>query len=292
MSDNKLHEAQNLATPPDRLAELADESLELAILIIGIILFFFLIVKIIILSMIIIYLITMLLSYLNKVTNYIAKKLFKTQLKQNTRYEYSDIFQQDLVTAKNLNTSAVVLCELSSSRWLKVREAVAANPNTDAKALKKLAQDEAPQLEALIVKHLNTPVKVFIEFAQSLNISKKIMTAKSFKTPLSTLKYLARYKKSEQVWLEAIRTIAKYYPNELANVLADSVEKVRFPTAARLFVLLHPTAPSDFLSRHYKSLDWRERYAVAQNPNTPINILEKLILDANCIVRATAKARL
>lgn len=220
--------------------------------------------------------------------NYKQKRLDRRQL---SKYN-SNTHKQDLETAINPNTSPRILFELASSCWLEVREAVAVNPNADAEVLKKLAQDEPLKLQLLVAKHSNTPVEVLIEFAKSKSIEKKIAVAKNLKTPLSTLKHLAlSSRKCETVCPAAIKTIKQCYPEELTNILVEYVEKTPRPSAARLFLLLHKTAPSHFLARHYSSLDWRERYAVAQNPNTPINILEKLRLDANCIVRATAKAR-
>ncbi len=220
--------------------------------------------------------------------NYKQKRLDRRQL---SKYN-SNTHKQDLEIAINPNTAPRILFELASSRWLEVREAVAVNPNADAEVLNKLVQDESLKLQLLVAKHSNTPVEVLIEFAKSKSIEKKTAVAKNLKTPLSTLKHLGlSSKKYETVCPEAIKTIKQCYPEELTNILVEYVEKTPRPSAARLFLLLHATAPSDFLARHYRSLDWRERYAVAQNPNTPINILEKLRIDANCIVRATAKAR-
>jgi hypothetical protein len=211
--------------------------------------------------------------------------------KKLSRYS-RNLFEQDLKAAQSANTPITKLFELTSSRWLYVREAVAANPNTNTEALKKLVKDAPPTLQALIAKHPNTPVEVLAEFAQSKSINKMMLAAQNVRTPLPNLKYLTRSSKKYGLAApEAIKTIAKCYPEELANVLVEYIEKTPFPSAARLFLLLHQMAPSYFLARHYRSLDWRERYAVAQNPNTPLNILEKLILDANCIVRATAKAK-
>lgn len=237
--------------------------------------------------------IIMLIEYsFNKIYD-LAKDLNKKTPKPKKICKYSsNIFKQDLKTAKNLNTSSIRLLELASSRWLYIREVVAANPNTSAEVLKKLAQDDARSLHVIIAKHLNTPAEVLIEFSQTKCGYTKIAVVKNIKTPLSALKHLALSSKNyDMVSLEAVKAIEKRYPEELTNVLVEYVEKTRLPSAARLFLLLHKTAPSDFLARHYRSLDWRERYAVAQNPNTPINILEKLKLDANSIVRATAKAR-
>lgn len=64
------------------------------------------------------------------------------------------------------------------------------------------------------------------------------------------------------------------------------------PSLMRFLVLLHPQAPYPALGKYYCSEVWLERYAIAQNSNTPPNILKALVKDANRIVRAAAKANL
>jgi hypothetical protein len=49
-------------------------------------------------------------------------------------------------------------------------------------------------------------------------------------------------------------------------------------------------APVYFLEKHSNSTLWLERYAIAQNLNTPQHIREKLKHDVNSIVRAAASA--
>jgi hypothetical protein len=64
------------------------------------------------------------------------------------------------------------------------------------------------------------------------------------------------------------------------------------PSLSRIIVLLHSQTPQEVLAENSRSLVWLERYAVAQNSNTPPNILKALAQDANRIVRAAAKANL
>lgn len=47
-------------------------------------------------------------------------------------------------------------------------------------------------------------------------------------------------------------------------------------------------ASSDLLAKHHESWYWLVRYAIAQNPNTPLEIRQKLAKDANIIVRTVA----
>lgn len=60
----------------------------------------------------------------------------------------------------------------------------------------------------------------------------------------------------------------------------------------RLIIALYPQTPISALEALSNSLSWLERYAIAQNPNTPLTIRQKLAKDGNRVVRAAAKASL
>ncbi|MEH2383727.1 MAG: hypothetical protein V7K27_33370 [Nostoc sp.] len=72
----------------------------------------------------------------------------------------------------------------------------------------------------------------------------------------------------------------------ILNRLAKIHEK---PCPARLAVFLSDYAEESVLVSNSSSLSWLERYAIAQNINTPVDVLEDLEKDANRIVRAAAK---
>lgn len=60
----------------------------------------------------------------------------------------------------------------------------------------------------------------------------------------------------------------------------------------RLCALRHPQIPVSILAEKSYSIKWRERYAIASHPHTPLDTLKTLALDGNRIVRAAAKATL
>jgi hypothetical protein len=64
------------------------------------------------------------------------------------------------------------------------------------------------------------------------------------------------------------------------------------PCLSRIIVLLHSQIPQEVLAENSCSFFWLERYAIAQNSNSPPHILNALAKDANCIVRAAAKTNL
>lgn len=57
----------------------------------------------------------------------------------------------------------------------------------------------------------------------------------------------------------------------------------------RLLAFLCPDAPADALAKAQRSNDWRERAAIALNPNTPESVLIRLSQEGNAVVRALAK---
>ncbi|MDY6899066.1 MAG: hypothetical protein SWZ49_13450, partial [Cyanobacteriota bacterium] len=52
---------------------------------------------------------------------------------------------------------------------------------------------------------------------------------------------------------------------------------------------LHPSTPSEILAQNIYSSSWLERYAIAQNLNTPNDVRTALTCDGNRVVRAAAK---
>ncbi|MBE9176937.1 hypothetical protein IQ225_19280, partial [Synechocystis salina LEGE 06155] len=53
-----------------------------------------------------------------------------------------------------------------------------------------------------------------------------------------------------------------------------------------------PHCPTGALAKNYRSRDWLERCAIAENPKTPDATLEKLLLDGNRLVRQKAQTNL
>lgn len=56
--------------------------------------------------------------------------------------------------------------------------------------------------------------------------------------------------------------------------------------------LQHPVTPGEILTQGANSISWLERYAVAENQATSLELLETLVSDGNWIVRAAANQNL
>ena len=60
------------------------------------------------------------------------------------------------------------------------------------------------------------------------------------------------------------------------------------PGNKRLFAFLCDDAPADALAKAQRSTDWLERAAIAMNPNTPPDVVQRLAKDGNSVVRSIA----
>ena len=144
-----------------------------------------------------------------------------------------------------------------------VRLGVAENPHTPSSLLELLAVDKDDKIVIAVAANPNT----------SLNI-------------LEQLAILG--KPDNQIKQAAVKALINRFPDKLSQVLADCITSFT-PIFTRLLVFLHPSTPSEILAQNFHSSSWLERYAIAQNPNTPTNVRSTLTRDGNRVVRAAAR---
>jgi hypothetical protein len=148
------------------------------------------------------------------------------------------------------------------------RKGVGSNPNTPFNLLEQLVQDGNNEVRQAIASNPNIPTefleRLLEQVAQDENHILREFVAKHPNTPVSLL-------------LEVTLTFGAQEST---------------PVLSRFLVLLNSQTPAKVLAKYYRSEFWLERYAIAQNSNTPIDTLKALALDANRIVRAAAKANL
>ncbi len=89
--------------------------------------------------------------------------------------------------------------------------------------------------------------------------------------------------------MAAIKTLLNRDPDTAIIYLDRCLKFPHRSSFSRFLLLMNPNIPKNFLARHYKSWFWAERYAIAQNPNTDIDILQQLTQDPNRIVRVAAQ---
>jgi hypothetical protein len=170
------------------------------------------------------------------------------------------------------------------------RRFVAQLPDAPLKLLEELAQDKEENVRFGVTMNQNAPVSLLEQLAKDEKDEIRCCVAKHPNTPLSILEELFDDLKSS-VRRIAIARYLEQNPESLPVVL-EHYTKHALPFFTRLLILLHPKATANILIENSRSKAWLERYAIAQNPNTPINTLTALACDVNRIVRAAAQANL
>jgi hypothetical protein len=186
--------------------------------------------------------------------------------------------------ASNPNTPLYLLKELALCRYSNVHLALAANPNTPKHLVKEQLIQEKPEK---LAQNSATPASILISLANNPDHTVRTLLAANQNTPQEALDILARDKK-DYVRHRAANN-PKMSKENLAKITLERIAKTQVPSFSRFIVFLHHQAPQQALAKNYRSEVWLERYAIAQNPNTPKHIISELTLDANQIVRAAAQ---
>lgn len=200
-------------------------------------------------------------------------------------------FQSEWLIARNEQTPIDVLQQLANHEYYGVRLSVALNPNSTFKILKELANDPDYRVCHAVGSNPHTDV-ILIEnlLAKKDNILLCHSIISNPNTTTSILEKLLSHDRAG-IRLAAAQKYLHRYPNRLPKVLEKlAVNSKHY--SIRVFALLHHQIIPTFLAENYRSIIWLERYAIAQNPNTPTDILHTLAKDGNRIVRAAAQANL
>jgi hypothetical protein len=198
-----------------------------------------------------------------------------------------DIFIH-LALASNKNTPTEILTNIAFSKNLKCDIKHSFGLSSDG--YDKSYQNYLEFLYLSISHHPNTSDEVL----QAI-LSKKIGTHSSRYTPISLIRScnenLVRNTFSPA---EAARY---FYQKRCADrssyraaILAESIKSLN--TFSRFFALLAIQDINTISSIVQQSTSWFDRYAIAQNPNTPKDILEKLAEDEHLFVRSAARSSL
>ncbi|MEO1762449.1 MAG: hypothetical protein AAFR83_10835 [Cyanobacteria bacterium J06629_18] len=206
----------------------------------------------------------------------------------NNPYAPASLLQQ-LDILRNKNTSPQTLNQLSNSKWVIIRQGVARHPNTDKNLLKQLAEDRVSMVRLGVAENPNTPSSLLELLAVDKDDAIVIAVANNPNTSVNILEQLAILGKLDnQIKQAALKALINRFPEKISKILADCITSFT-PIFTRLLVFLHPSTPSEILTQNVYSSSWLERYAIAQNPNTPTEIRAILTRDGNRVVRAAAK---
>lgn len=173
-----------------------------------------------------------------------------------------------VLAAQNPTTPLEALRELTRDSEWSVRQAVAKNPALTAEMLVSLAQDSDRDVRQAVAEHRHTPQAILAELLHDID---------------------------ENVRLSALRN-PHLEPEALERYRAQLVlrgSRSRFALNRAVAISRREISPRELSKvRHWAAPEWVVRYAVAQNPHTPRQILERLAQDANRLVRAKAARRL
>jgi predicted DNA-binding WGR domain protein len=158
------------------------------------------------------------------------------------------------LVAQCSSTPEKTLTELSRHRETYVRQCVAENSNTPESVLEHLVQDPSPDVRQSLVKNPKLSDNVLIQLLELDSAAKRYWT----QNPIGIPAALTYHANSPSRWIQ-------------------------------LLILFHYSTAPSVLAAKAGAVNWLERYAIAQNPNTPSAILKILANDGNRIVRATAE---
>lgn len=178
--------------------------------------------------------------------------------------------------AQNIHISSEVLAELANHHELRVRQMVARHPNTPQALLQDAAKSQ--ELWEYVAQNPSTPADLLEELAQSNQ--EKILTAiaSNPSTPASVLKRIAQ-KHSHDILIAQHPNVS---PELLQDVLWRLAMDERF--SVRKYVAKHRHTPVYILQQWVRTEPLLRPW-IAQNPNTPMEILEVLARDGSPKIR-------
>ncbi|MEM9927128.1 MAG: hypothetical protein AAF915_25855, partial [Cyanobacteria bacterium P01_D01_bin.50] len=182
----------------------------------------------------------------------------------------------NLQAAKNPNTPIDVLQQQDKHNSSDIRIAVAQNPNTTIESMEILAKDNDPSIRAAVLINPKLPLYLFEQLYSEISELLNYLNEEDFET------LVERFSKDKPEF----NTFAFHYRDRVYT------SQGILPSFRRFVLLLHPQIPISILEKHKHSLQWRERYAITQNPSTPTEILQQLAEDANCVVRTAAQKKI
>ena len=223
--------------------------------------------------------------------------------------------------AKHPNITPDILTGLSLNESVKVREVVASQQKCPLSILETLACDSAVKVKQEVAANPNTPNHILESFSQSENSAIRTRVASNPNLSTIILKRLANDEKVEvrrevaknpntpQNIRESLQNLLLQPQTQEINPTLISLPRIYNPKTddlsillteyaqsnnafVRLVTLLHPITPQEILTQGANSALWLERYAVAQNESTPLEIRQILAADGNRIVRAAANNNL
>jgi hypothetical protein len=175
-------------------------------------------------------------------------------------------FQLQLEAIENPVSSEDILRQLSTSQWMRIRLGVAAHCNTPKDVLLQLAKDEDAMVRKAVALNLNCPVVALEQLATD-----------------------------NDAWITKIVATHPQYPAKVASNLQKNTIYDYINTARAQGIPIMPkyaVYDPNLLTAMAESTNYDTRHRVAQHPNTPIHVLEKLAEKENNSILETALTNL
>jgi hypothetical protein len=192
--------------------------------------------------------------------------------------------KQFLARRRDLPVEAIA--QLAQIEDSEVQQAIAQNPNAPVQVLEHLAKSENLAVKGQVATNINAPSSVLEELAEHSfkQVRCGAMTNPNL-SPESAVKILCGKYASEFVSVSSYcRSLSSEHLSQIFNHYAQS--ESRF---ARWIALSQPQVSPEILEKQSRSIDWLDRFAVAQNLATPLDVRQLLAQDSNHLVRAAAR---
>jgi hypothetical protein len=199
--------------------------------------------------------------------------------------------------AQNPSASSRLLARIvdAGNHWLCSK--VAGNPAAPDVLLAKLASQEAPTIDRALAQNPHLSPNLLAVLSRRLDPETRLAVAYHPATPGSALVEMCQGQLDEQ-----LRDALVWHPNmpgklgSASDTCALGLELLMeelpmdVPSLSRFIVLMDEGTPATILSKYMDSLYWPDRFAIAQNPNTPDSVRLYLSEDIHQLVQATARA--
>jgi hypothetical protein len=233
-----------------------------------------------------------------------------------------------VAVAENPNTPIRILQQLAVDDW-NVRRGVAGNISTPIRLIQQLALDEEDWVRRAIARNIKLQPATLEMMAKDKDASVRRAVANNSCTTPQVIEYLSMdrdrhvrraaeerlsgsdytysYERLNQLLFTDITDLDLlndiHYSEKIDERMRRKLKKLlpeylvaacckpSRPSLSRLLAFMCIKAPPSALAKYYRSLDWKERCAIALNLKTPLNTIEKLMNDGNRIVRAAASSR-
>lgn len=176
-----------------------------------------------------------------------------------------------------------------------VRRKAAANAKAPVHLLETLSQDSAPEVRAAVAGNAIAPLVLLEKLAADEDINVRWSVVNNAATPRPLKESLQKQLQEPAVrkTRTGLNCLGRLYDPDADDLSSLLSEYARSPLAfVRFVALMHLLTPVEVLREGSESLWWWERYAVACNPATPAEMIERLAGDSDRVVRATARIEL